>query len=420
VDAGANFIITQLFYDVKVFLKFEKDCRNIGIDVPILPGLMPIMSYAGLTRMCSLCGSSIPPQILKDLEPVKENDEAVQEYGVKQCADMCRELIAAGVKGLHFYTLNMEKSVRAILLSLNLINETHLTKELPWTGARLSKSKNGNRFQEAVRPIFWANRPKSFIARTVDWDAFPNGRWGDAESPAFLTLGTYHTQRIYCNSAETRRTEWGTPKTEKDIYNVFLSYLDGKIMRLPWNDTPLASESSVIGDELHRLNASGFLTINSQPRVNGVSSSDKVHGWGGDGGYVYQKAYVEFFTSRQNLEKLLKLFPKYPSLTYQAVNIKDERYGNLKGISAVTWGVWPSSEIKQPTVVDPNVFLEIWKDEAFALWESQWGNLYSEDNESHLLIKKIANEYFLVNIVDNNYITGNIFAIFEEVLSNQS
>jgi len=192
-------------------------------------------------------------------------------------------------------------------------------------------------------------------------------------------------------------------------------------MRLPWNDTPLASESNVIGSELHRLNASGFLTINSQPRVNAAPSDDKVHGWGGAGGYVYQKAYVEFFVSPENLQRLLRLFPKYSSLTYQAVNIKGEHHGNLIATSAVTWGVFPNSEIKQPTVVDPEVFLNIWKDEAFALWNSQWGNLYPEDHESLHLIQKIANTFFLVNIVDNNFVKGNIFEIFEEVLGgNQS
>jgi len=269
---------------------------------------------------------------------------------------------------------------------------------------------------EAVRPIFWANRPKSFIARTTDWDAYPNGRWGDAESPAFETLGTYHTQRIYCNSAETRKTEWGSPKTEQDVYKVFLSYLDGKIMRLPWNDTPLAPESGVIDSQLKRLNEHGFLTINSQPAVNGVTSDDKVHGWGGPNGYVYQKAYVEFFCSQENLQKLLELFPKFTSLSYQAVNINGDSKGNLTSTTAVTWGVWPNSEIKQPTVVDPNVFLNIWKDEAFALWESQWGNIYTDNDESRNLIKKIANTFYLVNLVENNYLSGSIFGIFEEVL----
>jgi len=166
------------------------------------------------------------------------------------------------------------------------------------------------------------------------------------------------------------------------------------------------------------MNAHGFLTINSQPSVNGVPSDHPVHGWGGPRGYVYQKAYLEFFTSPVNLQKLKNLFPKYPSLDYQAVAAKGDQCGNLAGIAAVTWGAWPGSEIKQPTIVDPLVFCNIWKDEAFALWTSQWASLYEEGTESRKLITNIAETYYLVTIIENNYINGNIFAIFEELLSS--
>jgi len=91
VDAGADLIVTQLFYDAKAFIKFVRDCRNLGINVPILPGLMPILSYGGLVRMCGLCGSTLPQKILDDLAPIKDDVAAVQEYGIKQMVEMCRE-----------------------------------------------------------------------------------------------------------------------------------------------------------------------------------------------------------------------------------------------------------------------------------------------------------------------------------------
>eukprot|EP01123_Difflugia_compressa_P000318 TRINITY_DN10405_c0_g1_i1.p1 TRINITY_DN10405_c0_g1~~TRINITY_DN10405_c0_g1_i1.p1 ORF type:complete len:593 (+),score=128.76 TRINITY_DN10405_c0_g1_i1:92-1870(+) len=412
VDAGADFIITQLCYTADAYLKFIKDCRAIGITIPILPGIMPIRSYQGTVRMCKLCGAHMPKQILDDMEPFKEDDERVQAYGVQQAVKMCRELIANGVPGLHFYTLNLEQSVRNILLELELINDSNLRKELPWSGARnihLAKS-------EAVRPIFWANRPKSFIARTEDWDEFPNGRWGDAGSPAFDPLSTYHLSRLYTNSKETRLQEWGSPKSEEEVFKVFISYLKGDICRLPWNDASLADESASISKELLAINEAGFLTINSQPRVNAASSDDPSYGWGPAKGIVYQKAYVEFFTSPSNYQKLKVLFSKYPNLDYQAVNAEGVSEGTLKGITAVTWGVWPGSEIKQPTVVDPFVFVNIWKDEAFALWHSQWASLYDVGSPSRQVIEKIASSYYLINIVDNNFINSNIFAIFEELL----
>jgi len=415
VDAGANLIVTQLFYDAKVFLKFVSDCRKLGIKIPILPGLMPILSYGGLVRMCGLCGTSVPQKILDDLAPIKGDDAAVQDYGIKQMVEMCKELLAAGVKGLHFYTLNMEKNVREILLQLGLINDTHLHRDYPWAGSRPSRATNGKGKQEAVRPIYWANRPRTYMARTEDWDSFPNGRWGDAESPAFDIVGDYHLTQLYTNSETTRKNEWGTPTTEKDISTVFLSYLKGDISRLPWNDTALASESDAISDSLKKMNETGFLTINSQPSVNGVASDHTVFGWGGPKGYVYQKAYLEFFTSPENLEKIKTLLKKYNTLDYQAINAKGDNCGNLAGTAAVTWGVWPGSEIKQPTVVDPLVFCNIWKDEAFALWNSQWASLYPEESESRKLLNRVAESFFLVTIIENNYINGNIFAIFDEI-----
>jgi len=299
-------------------------------------------------------------------------------------------------------------------LKLGLLTETQCRRELPWTGAR-SASNNSLRKSEAVRPIFWANRPKSFISRTEDWDEYPNGRWGDAGSPAFDPLSTYHLASLYTNSIETRKQEWGAPESAQDVFKVFVSYLNGDICRLPWNDACLADESNLISSELKRMNANGFLTINSQPPVNASSSDNHVYGWGPAGGYVYQKAYVEFFTSPENFQKLKALFCNYPSLDYQAVNAKGDVDCSLNGTTAVTWGVWPGSEIKQPTVVDPTVFVNIWKDEAFALWHSQWAALYDEGTKSRQVIDELANTYLLVNIVDNNFISGNIFAIFEEL-----
>jgi len=218
---------------------------------------------------------------------------------------------------------------------------------------------------------------------------------------------------------------WGQdPKSEQDIFDVFTKYVTGEIIRLPWTDNPLALESDVIKDKLKLLNRNGFLTINSQPCVNGVPSDHPVHGWGGPGGFVYQKAYIEFFTSPTLLAKIsdfIKL--KYPTLTYLAVDFK----GNLQSSSlydtehrittAVTWGVFPGKEILQPTVVDTNSFV-VWKDEAFALW-NLWGNIYDDDSISKNLIQKVRDSYYLVSIVDNNFITGNIWNIFTELSREQ-
>ncbi|VDL69097.1 unnamed protein product [Nippostrongylus brasiliensis] len=81
VDAGAQFIITQLFFEAEVFEQFVRDCREIGINVPIIPGIMPIMGYDSIRRIATLSQLTIPESILSDLEPIKHDDDAVRKYG---------------------------------------------------------------------------------------------------------------------------------------------------------------------------------------------------------------------------------------------------------------------------------------------------------------------------------------------------
>jgi methylenetetrahydrofolate reductase (NADPH) len=99
---------------------------------------------------------------------------------------MCDQLKQNGLFGFHFYTLNLEKSVRLILEGLNFIPEVNVAKPLPWQPS-LAKKRQG----ENVRPIFWKNRLRSYVLRTESWDEFPNGRWGDSRSPAYGELDGY-------------------------------------------------------------------------------------------------------------------------------------------------------------------------------------------------------------------------------------
>lgn len=114
-------------------------------------------------------------------------------------------------------------------------------------------------------------------------------------------------------------------------------------------------------------------------------------GWGGPGGYVYQKAYVEFFCSREKLDGLVDKCKAFPSLTYMAVNKEGSWISNVgqTNVNAVTWGVFPAKEIIQPTVVDPSSFL-VWKDEAFEIWSRGWASLYSEGDTSRKLLEEVG------------------------------
>eukprot|EP01116_Phalansterium_solitarium_P003876 TRINITY_DN14707_c0_g1_i1.p1 TRINITY_DN14707_c0_g1~~TRINITY_DN14707_c0_g1_i1.p1 ORF type:complete len:591 (-),score=263.10 TRINITY_DN14707_c0_g1_i1:551-2323(-) len=410
VDAGADFIVTQLFYDVDIFLKFVADARALGVNVPIIPGLMPIHTYAGFERMTTLCKTVVPPAITAALEPIKKDEEAVKDYGVKLCMEMSQRLFDAGIPGIHFYTLNLERSVALILEGINLVTDKQ-RRTLPWdSGADTTRTR------EDVRPIFWMNRPTSYISRTSSWDDFPNGRWGDSRSPAFGDLADFHLGSVKASDEFNPRTAWGDAlSSEQDVFDVFANYCSGKIPVLPWSEQPLQAESVLISQELVNLNKQGFLTINSQPKVNGAPSNDEKVGWGPQGGYVFQKAYLEFFTSPENFKLLQEVLKGFPSIQYHAVSKKGEDYTNVTAhVCAITWGVFPNKEIIQPTVVDPSSFF-VWKDEAFALWDSLWGKLYDEGSQSRDVIDRMVNSYYLVNVVDNNFVSGDIFAVFDAI-----
>ncbi|KAK7094019.1 methylenetetrahydrofolate reductase (NADPH)-like [Littorina saxatilis] len=414
VDAGADFVITQLFFDADVFLKYLKDCRAAGINCPILPGILPIQGYQSLRHIVKLSKLEVPQEIIDAINPIKENDEAIRNFGIDQAVQMCKTLLNASaddadvnIPGVHFYTLNREVASIEVLKRLGLWQE-EILRPLPW-----KQTANAARCKEEVRPIFWRCRPNSYVYRTSDWDEFPNGRWGNSASPSFNDLKTYHLFYLKSRSSKDELVKmWGELEDESDVWDIFYSYLTGtpnkngvKVKRIPWDDSELIAETMMISDKLACINKRGVLTINSQPRVNCAPSDDPSVGWGMPHGYIYQKAYLEFFTSRENVEALKKILPNYPLVNYHIVDhIGQAHYTNCDASQpiAVTWGVFPGKEIIQPTVVDPLSFLT-WKDEAFALWKETWGNLYEKGSRSQQVINKIHDSYYLVNLVDNEF-----------------
>jgi methylenetetrahydrofolate reductase (NADPH) len=121
VEAGAQFLITQLFFDNQLYYDFVARARDAGIDVPIIPGIMPITNVAQIKRITALCGSEIPARLRYALESRADEPEAVSELGVAYATLQCAELLAAGAPGVHFYTLNRSPATRAILGALRLM-----------------------------------------------------------------------------------------------------------------------------------------------------------------------------------------------------------------------------------------------------------------------------------------------------------
>jgi methylenetetrahydrofolate reductase (NADH) len=110
VDAGGCFVITQLFFDNGDFYRFREDARAMGIKVPIIAGIMPILNVAQIKRFISMCGAKIPHRLLTKLESLENDPDAVHRTGVEYATMQCHDLLFNGVEGLHFYTLNKSKA----------------------------------------------------------------------------------------------------------------------------------------------------------------------------------------------------------------------------------------------------------------------------------------------------------------------
>ncbi|HEX5922455.1 MAG TPA: methylenetetrahydrofolate reductase [NAD(P)H] [Baekduia sp.] len=120
VDAGVDYLITQLFFDNELYFDFVERARAIGITVPIIPGVMPITGYGQIARITSLCGATMPEHVLAELDARQEDAEAVAEFGVSYATMQCADLLAKGAPGIHFCTLNRSPATRAILSALRL------------------------------------------------------------------------------------------------------------------------------------------------------------------------------------------------------------------------------------------------------------------------------------------------------------
>lgn len=441
-DEGADFVVTQLAYDVNIFIEWVQKCRQVGITMPIIPGIMPISNYNAFLRRAKWNEVSIPQSFLDRLEPIKDDDAKVREEGALLMTEFCSKLLESKlINHLHFYTMNLEKSTLMLLENLNLIScaskinyENENSK--PWR-----RSLNPSRETENVRPIFWKNRKFSYIQRTNAWDEFPNGRWGDSRSPAFGGLDLLEHEIIRHSPAKILSL-WDKPSNPMELGNLIIAYLEDRIHCLPWSDTQVTSEIEPIKQSLIDLNKHGVLTINSQPKINGVRSDDLVFGWGPSNGYVYQKQYLEFLLPKSKMDLLIsKIESVNKEYNYNILNyfIADADSNNVLGsnviesadVNAVTWGCFPGKEVAQPTIVEKVSFIA-WKDELFLILK-KWSNVLKSssvdaqtqpdetdrlsDLNSANFIESLINEYVLVNIVDNDYVhpSDRIFSLFNDI-----
>ncbi|OAQ63440.1 methylenetetrahydrofolate reductase [Pochonia chlamydosporia 170] len=472
VQAGADFIMTQLFFDINAYDHFEKTLREHPSGafktIPILPGLMPIQSYQMIKRTTKLSHAKMPTAIMDRLDAVKGDDEKVKLVGVDVISELIDQIRTIknrtpGRRGFHFYTLNLEKAVSFIVERTGLIPDESENDEaviddgalsppaIQVNGTRTSTHSRTSRRHSSVgsdphNRVIVGGRPathpeweatgqeagvpaesinsrantlaisegEGVLGREATWDDFPNGRFGDSRSPAYGEIDGYGVSLHM--SVTQAVTLWGRPTTREDVNNVFVKHIKGEVPSIPWSEEGLSPESSTIQSRLMDMNTKGWLTVASQPAVNGLSSSDRTFGWGPRNGFVFQKAFAEFFLPSADwalLADKLKGSDYCDSVCFYAANAKGEFVSSdvTGGVStrtvaastnAVTWGVFPGKEIVTPTIIE-EVSFRAWSEEAFGLW-GEWAKVYGRGSESEKLLSGIRSDYWLVNIIHHDFI----------------
>ncbi|KAJ5992587.1 hypothetical protein N7451_008311 [Penicillium sp. IBT 35674x] len=479
--AGADFIMTQLTYDLEAYQKFESALRNhesgVFKTIPIIPGLMPIHSYKILTRVTKLSHVKVPEAVAKRIEAVKHDDDAVKRAGVDIVSEIVggiRELPSPGPRGFHFYTLNLEKTVSFILercdmippFSVNMddtaidIDTTVSIDDVPtrtfqsrrrssinsqpynrvivdkFSGKDSSRSSTHEALADGSgMPALPPNRSTTLLiseglgalGREATWDDFPNGRWGDARSPAFGEIDGYGPS-LHVTNAVARRL-WGHPVEPSDLNTLFRRHVSGELHMVPWSEGGaeegtggLNPETDLIRPELLKLiDGRGWWTLASQPAVNGVRSDDPIFGWGPPReGFVFQKPFVEFFCSTNDYKTILQpMFAKHDEkLAWFAINQKglyessypvssgdiDADESNPDSANAVTWGVFRGKEIITPTIIE-EVSFRAWGEEAFRIWE-EWRRVYPRNSPTERFLDTTKNDAWLVCVVGQQYGAG--------------
>ncbi|KAJ6256651.1 hypothetical protein Dda_8516 [Drechslerella dactyloides] len=473
--AGADFIMTQFFYDVDAYLSFERrlrgDASGVFDTVPIIPGLMPVQSHQIFRRTTKLCSVKVPQGVSDRIEAAKADDEVVKEQGIQIVSEIIERIKAStetaggGARGFHFYTLNLEKAVAFIAEKCNLIpeiptpaiaieDEVAIVDDDGSPGPLLAASSGAAGSSAALGPRRMSRRASSIVSdpynrvivdtvssarsdhqaeageagvpkildpgsqegqlaisegegalgREATWDDFPNGRWGDARSPAFGEIDGYGVS-LHRTPTEALRL-WGTPTSTSDISALFVRNVNGSLAAMPWSEEDsLNAESKLITAQLEALNSRGWWTVASQPAVNSARSDDPTFGWGPRGGFVFQKAFVEFFIPEAEWSVLRAKLEGSEDVSFYAGNKAGDFETSMPSdtaTNAVTWGAFPGKEIVTPTIIE-EVSFRAWRDEAFDIW-SEWQRIYPPSSPTAKLLGELKDKLWLVTIIHHDFV----------------
>ena len=120
IDAGADFVLTQLFFDNADFFEFRDHLRKLGVKIPLVPGIVPILNATQIKRFTAMCGARIPAALAAKLDTLGDDEAAATEFGIEYATEQCGDLLANGAPGIHFYTLNKSHSTVRVLKNLGL------------------------------------------------------------------------------------------------------------------------------------------------------------------------------------------------------------------------------------------------------------------------------------------------------------
>ncbi|KAL2119308.1 hypothetical protein VTJ04DRAFT_6268 [Mycothermus thermophilus] len=525
VQAGADFIMTQLFFDIDAYSRFEETLRSHPSgafrDIPIIPGLMPIQSYQMIKRTTKLSHARIPDPLMARLDAVRGDDEKVKEVGVEILSELVEQIreikdrtSPGHPRGFHFYTLNLEKAVSFIVERTGLIAPVTPDEEAvddinplpeirvlrvngeespsvrPEAVVRRRKSSVGSQPRDRVivqgrsassdwettaveasvpaGPIntrantLAISEGEGVLGREATWDDFPNGRWGDARSPAYGQIDGYGVS-LHVTVSQARQL-WGEPTAPEHVSDIFIRHLRGELSMIPWSEEGFSPETATIRDQLVQLNARGWWTLASQPAVNGLRSSDPTFGWGPQNGFVFQKAFVEFFLPSRDwkeLEQRLRKPEMKDVVCFYATNARgdfvssdtvateaqqaetassrtdsgtattsstttrqqeqpsqteEQQQPHEASTNAVTWGVFPGKEIVTPTIIE-EVSFRAWSEEAFGIWR-EWAKVYPRGSPSARFLEAVRQDVWLVNIIHHDFVEAN--GLWELLLGGSS
>lgn len=486
-QAGADFIMTQLTYDIDAYTRYEQLLRNHESGafktIPIVPGLMPVHSYKILTRVTKLSHVKIPPPILAKFEEAKHDDDAVKRLGVDilvELVESMKKLPTPVSRGFHFYTLNLEKTVSFILERCKLIpnysgdDAVEVSEDISLLNVEAAKKSNRRRASSmsslphnrvivdkvsepsskdsvthetaaasAGLPAQPPDRNTTLqiseglgaLGREATWDDFPNGRWGDARSPAFGEIDGYGPS-LHVGPSVAHRI-WGYPVSPDDISKLFRRHVSGDLYMVPWSEggaeedtSGLNAETETIRPELLALINKNWWTLASQPAVNGVRSDDPVFGWGPPGeGFVFQKPFVELFCPASDFKNTLKPLLNHhghEKLAWFATNASGDFESSLpaettdtepvemnpNNVNAVTWGVFRGKEIITPTIIE-EVSFRAWGDEAFRIWD-EWRRIYPRNSATERFLEETKRNVWLVCVVSQDFGAGTEMGSKEE------